>query len=48
LAVVLYKYETQLFTLREEQMLKALQSGRLRKIFGTMTEEVTGKCWKLH
>jgi hypothetical protein len=48
LAIALYKCETQLFILSEAQKLKEFQRGMLRKVFGTISDEVIGKCSKLH
>jgi hypothetical protein len=48
LPVVLYGCETWSLTLREEHRLRAFENRVLRRIFGSMRDEVTGKWRKLH
>jgi hypothetical protein len=46
--VVLYGFETRCLTLREEHMLRGFENRVLTRIFGPMSEEVTGQWRKLH
>jgi hypothetical protein len=46
--VVLYGCETWSLTLREENLLRVLENGVLRRIFGPNRDEVTGEWRKLH
>jgi len=48
LPVVLYGCETWSLTLREECSLRVSENRVLKRIFGSMREEVTGECRKLH
>ena len=48
LPAVLYGCETWSITLREERRITAFENRVLRKIFGPMRDEVTGKLRKLH
>jgi hypothetical protein len=48
LPVVLYGCETWSLTLREEHRLRVFENRELRRIFGPMRDEVTGKWRKLH
>ena len=48
LPVVLYGCETWSLTLREERRLRVFENRVLRKVFGPMRDEVTGKWRKLH
>jgi len=48
LTAVLYGCETWSITLREERRITAFENRVLRKIFGPMRDEVTGKLRKLH
>jgi hypothetical protein len=47
LPVVLYGCETWLLTLREEHRLRVFENRMLRRIFGSMKNEVIGKWRKL-
>jgi hypothetical protein len=47
-ACFLYSCVTWSLTLREEHRLRAFENRELRKIFGTMKEEVTRGLRKLH
>jgi len=44
----LYGCETWSLTLKEELRLRVFENGMLRRIFGPMRDEVTGKRRKLH
>ena len=44
LRVVLYGRDTWSLTLREERRLRVFENRSLRRIFGPMKDEVTGKC----
>jgi hypothetical protein len=48
LPIVLYGCETWLLTLREECRRRVLENRGLRRVFGPMRDEVTGKWRKLH
>jgi hypothetical protein len=48
LPVVLYGCETWSFILREENRLRVFENRVLGRIFGPMTDEVTGEWRKLH
>jgi hypothetical protein len=48
LPVVLYGCETWSLTLREEHRLRVFENRVLRRIFGSMRDEVTGEWRKLH
>jgi hypothetical protein len=48
LPVVLYGCEICPLTLREERMLRAFENRVLRKIFGSIWDEVTGEWRALH
>jgi hypothetical protein len=48
LSVVLYGCETWSLTLREERKLRVFENKVLRRIFGPRSDEVTGKCRRLH
>ena len=46
--VVLYGCETWSLTLREERRLRVFENRVLRRIFGSMRDELTGEWGKLH
>jgi hypothetical protein len=46
--VFVWGCETRSLTQREEHTLRVFESRVLRKIFGLMRDEVTGKCRRLH
>jgi hypothetical protein len=46
--VVLYGRETWSLTLREEQRLRVFENKSLRRIFGSLRDEVTGEWRNLH
>jgi len=46
--VVFYGCETWSLTLREQRRLKVFENRALRRIFGSKTDEVTGKWRKIH
>jgi hypothetical protein len=48
LPVVLNGCETWSLTLREEHRLRVLENRKLRSIFGSQRDEVTGEWRKLH
>ena len=48
LRVVLYECDTWLLTLREEYRLRMFENRVLRRVFGPMRGEVTGKWGKVH
>jgi hypothetical protein len=48
LHVVLYGCETWSLDIREEHRLRVLENRVLRRIFGSMRDEVTGEWRKLH
>ena len=48
LRVVLYECDTWLLTLREEHRLRMFENRVLRRVFGPMRGEVTGKWGKVH
>jgi hypothetical protein len=48
LPLVLYGCETWSLTLREERRLRVFKNRALRRIFGPMSDEVTGEWRKLH
>jgi len=48
LPVVFYGYETWSLTLREERKLRVFENMVLRRIFGSMRDEVTGEWRRLH
>jgi hypothetical protein len=48
LPVVLYGFETWLFTLREERRQSVFENRALSRIFGSKRDEVTGEWRKLH
>jgi hypothetical protein len=48
LQVVLYRYETWFFKLREEHRLRVFENRVLRRIFGLKRDEGTGEWRKLH
>jgi hypothetical protein len=48
LLVVLYGCETSSLALKEERRLRVFENRVLRRIFGSMRDEVTGEWRKLH
>jgi hypothetical protein len=48
LPLVLYWCETWSLTLKEEHRLRVFEDRVLRRIFGPKTDDVTGRCRKLH
>ena len=48
LPVILYGCETWSLTLREERRLRVFENRVLRRIFGPMTDDLTGEWGKLH
>jgi len=48
LPAVLYGCETWSLTLRKEHRLRVFDNRVLRKMYGTMMDEATGECRKLH